>query len=369
MKQIKSKINNHDFANIIHPKLCPNNSYMPAILPAVDRIVCLGDIHGSYSLAIDMLIIGKIIKIVNGSVMWNAGNTYVVQVGDQVDRCRPIDNMTCENPNTTINDEASDIKIMELFNDLHEQAVLQGGAVISLLGNHEIMNSTGQLQYVSYQGLKQFENYVDKDKPNIIFPNGATARAHAFAPGNEYGKMMGCSRHVVVIIGSHMFLHAGLVDSLIHEIGLNGIDDLQNIDTAIRSWLLGLLHKDYIRKIIKNSKNSLFWTRLLGSIPPNVSLDNPVCSTHLKKVLKMFKIGHMVIGHCPTSFTFNADINGTCDNTVFRVDIGASHAFDKFDNTYQSYGKPNQNRRTQVLEILNDNVFNICDSTGCKKYA
>ena len=49
---------------------------------------------------------------------------------------------------------------MELFTDLHEQAVKVGGAVISLLGNHEINNSMGILTYVSAKGLDGFKKYA-----------------------------------------------------------------------------------------------------------------------------------------------------------------------------------------------------------------
>ena len=71
---------------------------------------------------------------------WIGGRTHVVQVGDQIDRCRPNGSKTCDNPLTlrSSEDEDSDTKILKLFTDLHEQAVQEGGAVISLLGNHEL---------------------------------------------------------------------------------------------------------------------------------------------------------------------------------------------------------------------------------------
>ena len=141
MNNLQSKINKEDFINNIYPDMCAGYQYIPAILPSVARLLVMGDIHGDYNLLITMLRIGKLIDIdSSGNILWQGGSTYVVQVGDQIDRCRPISNMLCTNPKTTYQDEASDIKIMTLCNELHKQAIKTGGAFISLLGNHEIMN-------------------------------------------------------------------------------------------------------------------------------------------------------------------------------------------------------------------------------------
>jgi hypothetical protein len=367
MDLIKPVVDIETFATEIYPKMCEGHNFLPAILPAVDRIIVMGDIHGDYKLAIDMLLMAHVIKITNGDIYWDGGNTYVVQVGDQVDRCRPINNMQCNNPLTTFNDEANDINILNLFTNLHKQAEQYGGAVISLLGNHEIMNSDGLLDYVSYRGIHQFDSYVDEANPHIKFANGADARAYAFAPGHEIGKFLGCTRYPAIIIGSNLFVHAGLVDGLIEEIGLSDQADINTINVAVRMWLLGLLSRNHVKNIIKSSKSSMFWTRILGNIPPNVEYNNPICMTHISKILKMFKIGSLFVGHTPQSFTYSNDINATCSGQVWRVDNGSSSAFNKFDSDFMKTGKVRHSRRPQVLEILNDNIFNICDHVGCKK--
>jgi hypothetical protein len=129
------KFINREFAELCYPY-----TYTPAILPARSHIVVLGDIHGDLALAVDMLTKSKVANYDNytGKITWIGGDTCIVQVGDQIDRCRPIPGMPCNHPKTTYNDEPNDIKIMEMFNDLDLQARKQGGLVISLLGNHEI---------------------------------------------------------------------------------------------------------------------------------------------------------------------------------------------------------------------------------------
>ena len=358
--------NNNNFDKIYNDN-CKLDTYIPAILPKTSRIVVIGDIHGDLDMAIKILYMANLIKFIDTKVIkWCGGSTVVVQVGDQIDRCRPTRNSTCQHSNTTFKDEASDIKILKLFSDLHKNAVKKGGAVISLLGNHELMNSMGYLDYVSHEGLKQFEGYKDPNDPTRTFKSGRDARSYAFAPGNEYGKLLGCTRLPAVIIGSNLFVHAGLVDGLINHIGLNGIDDFEVINKSIRKWLLGLLETKYIEKIINSSTYSMFWTRILGKIPSQVPKEHPICSTNISKVLKLFKVNGIIIGHTPQSFMYNDDVNSTCDGHVWRIDNASSKAFHKFDKTFLDTGTISHSRRLQYLEIIDDTTYNICDNKGCK---
>lgn len=368
MNSLQSIVNKEEFINKLYAGKCIGYNYKPAIMPMVKRLIVIGDIHGDLKLFKELLKIAGVIGTnKNGQIMWIGGDTHVVQVGDQIDRCRPLGNISCEHPNATVNDEASDIEIMYLANMLDEQARKVGGSFISLLGNHEIMNSMGVMSYVSYLGLKQFETYVDPKNPSLKFADGKSGRIHAFEPGNEIATMMGCTRLPAVVIGSHLFVHAGIVNGLIDQLGLNNMDDLETINIAIRMWLLGLLKKKYIKKIIKGTKYSMFWTRILGNIPPNVTLDDPRCIGHIGRVLKLFKVGSIVIGHTPQSFVYSDDINQTCGGKVWRVDNGSSSAFHKFDTDLSTTGKITYSRRPQVLEIRDDKYYFILDGIHCKE--
>lgn len=355
------------FINEIYPEKCKKYGfdYIPAILPAVKRLIVLGDIHGDYKLFIDMLRIGMVINIDKyGQIIWTGKNTYVVQVGDQIDRCRPIGRGSCLDPEMTFDDEASDIKILELANKLHIEAVKEGGAFISLLGNHEIMNAVGAMTYVSHEGIKQFQNYVDPITKQQFGSNlraGLDARKHAFKPGNEYGNLLGCTRLPAVIIGKHLMVHAGIINGLIQELGMSSYEDLESINISMRKWLLGIIKKKNIKNIIDSTKTSMFWTRILGSIPPNTNFNNPECVNNIGDVLKLFKIGSMIIGHTPQSFTYSDDINQTCDGKIWRVDNGSSSAFHKFDRDLMSTGKIKHSRRPQVLEIIDDTKYFMLD--------
>lgn len=358
-----------DFVNLDFKNLCGSQKYTPAILPAKSRIIVFGDIHGDLRLAINMFINSglAIYDRKTKNIKWIGKNTVVVQVGDQIDRCRPVPGIPCTDPLATLNDENNDVAILELFNTMASQAQKEGGDIISLLGNHELLNAMGRLEYVSYQGVKQFESYKDPKDPKLKFADGKSARIHAFKPGNEYASMMGCTRLPAVIIGTNLFVHAGIIDALIEEINLNGLEDFERINIKIRMWLLGLIDQEYVEEIIRYSKTSMFWSRILGKIPPGVDIKDPQCIKNIKNVLELFRVGSLIIGHTPQSFMYNEDINSTCSGKVWRVDNGSSGAFDSFDMSLEHSGKINNNRRMQYLEIINDSTYFVCDKSGCKR--
>ena len=404
-----------NFKNNEFNKHCSNYTFTPFIFPKVRRIVVFGDIHGDYDMIIKLFELSGVAKITGkrhisrtnslnvniaknknrktkkykklkgGNIQndylneisvsetishsdfeytmeWTGADTYVIQVGDQIDRCRPNGTYTCDHPKANEDgDEDSDIKILNLFTNLHEQAIKVGGAVISLLGNHELLNALGEVQYVSFKGLK---NILKKYKVDgIEFEDGIEARKHAFQPGNKFGTFLGCTRNATVIIGSNLFVHAGIIDTLVNELKFTGYVDLEHINILIKKWLLGLVQTNQVSNIVR-STNSMFWTRILGSIPAGVPLDYPSCSDNISKVLKIFNVDKMIIGHTPQSFLFNKDINSTCGDKIWRVDNGCSSAFDSFDENYKKYKTKHPNRRLQYLEILDDTQYNVYDETG-----
>jgi hypothetical protein len=348
-------------------KDCPNNLFLPTVIKKSNRVIAIGDIHGDYQLIIDIL---KLAKVINNSINWIGNDTIVVQVGDQVDRCRPS-SYKCNDPRTTKYDEASDIKILKLMNNLHIQAVKNGGAVYSLLGNHELMNAQGNMNYVSLMGLEQFKDYKDPRDPNKTFSSGMDARVHAFKPGNEYGKLLACTRTSALIIGSSIFIHAGLLLSFLDDINIDEfkIDinklkpceinqvKLLKINKLVRKWLLGLITPNNIDKIVGSHINTLFWTRTFGNIPQNMGYSDDKCEKYLGQMLKMLKLDHMIIGHTPQFYKNKEGINSTCDNRLWRVDFGGSNAFNAHDKTED--GIRSETRNVQVLEILNDKEFKV----------
>lgn len=335
-----------------------HHDYIPLILSPKHRIIALGDLHGDFDLTIKML---KLANVINDNNHWIGKDTYVVQVGDQLDNCRPIEaHSQCPETNnkSTI---PQDIKVFNFMTNLHKEAKQTNGAVISLIGNHELMNVSGDFNYVSKHDIDVFKPYMENKYIRLKFKSGQEARKQAFAPGNVFSKEMACSRICSLIIGDLLFVHAGFVLPFMKAAQINDQMDLYKVNYLLRKWLLGL-GEDKMIRLLNGSSNSMFWDRDLGTIPSNTSYDEPVCKKNLDEVLKTFKISKMIIGHTP-QFVMNQGINSTCSDALWRIDIGGSFSFDKHDSTYINTNKKTNLRNPQVLEILtdenNNHVFNI----------
>jgi len=354
-------------------KDCPDQTYVPTVLPAAKRIIVIGDVHGDYELAKKSFEIAGLISPDDDSLKWiaNPPDTIVVQVGDQIDSCRPI-KLSKYNCHTTKEkgDVGEDIKTIEFFNKMHQIASDSGGAVYSLLGNHELMNAAGKTDddyiYVSYEN---YYNYRYEDGNKIY--EGPPGRMESFKPGGPVAKILACQRASVLIIGSNMFLHAGLLPGLVRRLDYLNIDDqskLKYLNAVVRKWLLNKVlepeQKKDIEIILNNDKRnpthhtiSPFWTRVFGEI----QTDEKIVSTKCKEIqdtLQIFKVGHIIVGHTP-QLVHQDGINGTCNDDgnvsrVYRVDGGFSRGFKIWSHS----------NMVQVLEIVDDHKFNIISDPG-----
>lgn len=278
------------------------NNYPPSILLPVKRIIAIGDLHGDYKATIQSL---RKAHLIDQKNKWIGGSTVVVQLGDQLDR---------GGRGESGQDEDSEFKIMNLFEKLHKQAKQTGGAVYSLLGNHELMNVLGDFSYTSKMGLKHF--------------GGREGRLKQFRPGAKIAIKMAKNRNAILRIGDWIFVHGGITPRLADKYKIVEINNL------MRRYLLGdeKLEMDKSFRELFLNNGSLLWTR-------RYSEEKPDCKT-LEKALQCLGAKKMVVGHTPQE-----TINCKCKNSVWRIDTGMSNAFGK---------KKSSKERVQVLEILNN---------------
>jgi hypothetical protein len=284
---------------------------IPSVLPPRKRIIAIGDIHGDFRVLLRCL---RLARVLDTDREWVGGETVVVQMGDQVDsKCR---GGGCEKD--TVGDE---LKIIKFLDELHDKAKKRGGAVYSLLGNHELMNVMGNLNYASPENLSSF--------------GGSNKRLDKFAPGGEIAVYLACNRNSIMKIGDFLFVHGGLLPKKAKQYSL------EKINEVIREYLLG--NKKGTDRDVNNliqGNESPFWNRLYSSA---FSGDTEEACASLNETIRYIKVRGMVVGHTVQK----NGINSGCDGKIWRTDVGLSRSFGT------------KKRKVQVLEIVDNKVVNI----------
>lgn len=184
--------------------ICRTFNVPPSVIGAVKRIIAIGDIHGDFTFLIFLLKIARVIDYKNeNEYEWIGGETHVVQLGDQIDNCRPT-NFLCSEQKDSPDDRAEDIKIIDFMYELDIRAQKHGGRVISLLGNHELLNLSGEMSYVSYKNIQVSGTIEDRIK--------------LFSSKGKYGKKLICTHPTAIIIGSNLFVHAGILPDVLETL-------------------------------------------------------------------------------------------------------------------------------------------------------
>ena len=335
-------------------KDCPVNEILPSILPSVPLIYALGDLHGDYRLTRHIFLS---LKLIDEKETWIAPEgTVVVQVGDQLDGCRPEESAFCEDPATTPQDQV-DLDVIDFFTRIAPKAREKGCHVISLLGNHEILNALGEMGYVSAKSLAVPKKEFDPTKPIDPKLTPKERRVKDFEPGGVRAKELACTRLASVIIGSNLFVHGGILEGFLEKLKITDKDHFYLLNEVVRKWLLGRITHKYIAALIQ-AEDSPFWTRVFGYLPPDMPADHEPCHKYLKPLVQTLEVGQIIVGHTPQPYLHKVGLNATCDEKVWRIDNGAGAVFSKFDSS-KLQEEIKQSRQPAVLKITNDVEYEV----------
>src|SRR5207248_1001207 len=138
-------------------------------------------------------------------------------------------------------------EVMDLLMSLEKEAPKAGGRVMSLLGNHEVMNLMGDLRYVTAENYASFASSNSGERRKSAYqdyakwrsshaqllaelpqpmelteaewmarhPAGFIEQRQAFSPKGEYGKWLR-EHSAIAKIGGDIFLHGGISPSVAH---------------------------------------------------------------------------------------------------------------------------------------------------------
>jgi len=267
------------------------------------RVVAVGDIHGDYAKLVKIL---RHAKLINNKNEWIGYDAMLVQIGDLIDRGSDI------------------LKILELVQDLREQAKVKGGVVHLLYGNHEIYNLQRNYRFTSVADFVTF--------------GGVQNREEAFSLNGKYGHLLRKELNITMVLNDSLFVHAGLLPQFAEK----GIDYLN--DRAHEILTSAPSYDELYKMKLRNETHPIFndpifdpdlydgplISRLIDYRPESV-----VCP-QFEKTLELTNTKRMIVGHTVQGY---GQIQPRCNNKVIYIDIGMSHCF----GDYFGY-----------VEILND---------------
>jgi hypothetical protein len=184
--------------------------------PGAARLIAIGDNHGAYDEFVTIL---KRAGLINDTLAWTGGRATLVQTGDYTDRGTDVR------------------KVLDLLIRLEREAKSAGGNVVTLLGNHEVMNLIGDYRDVTPEicatfaspkseakradGYRQYTRLTARENPPApvyaqteeawlaAHPPGCLEYREAMGPSGTYGRWLR-DKAVAAEVDGTLFMHAGI---------------------------------------------------------------------------------------------------------------------------------------------------------------
>ena len=265
--QVNTDIPGKTFAVQLKQKLSEEKSEYKGI----KKMLVISDIEGNFG-AFRKLLQGN--GVIDENFNWTYGKDHLVLVGDFVDRGTMV------------------TEVLWLIYSLEEKAKAAGGYVHYILGNHEVMNMSDELDYVQERYIQHAQLM---NKPYM----------QLFGQNSEIGRWL-ATKNVMERVGNTLFTHGGVsgyLNSL--NISLKELNEITRpfyTDTTYRykDDRLNLIYSDF----------GPFWYRNYYKAPRA----NP---QQIDSTLDIYNVRTITTGHTIIANEIRSLYNGK----VFNVDV------------------------------------------------
>jgi hypothetical protein len=247
------------------------------------KIVAISDIEGNFRAFRELL---QQSGVIDSNYNWTFGDGHLVLVGDFFDRGNQV------------------TEVLWLIYSLEDKAKAAGGYVHFILGNHEIMNLSGDLRYVA-------EKYVQNAE--LLGENYTWG---LYGKNSELGRWLR-TKNIIEKIGDVLFSHAGISA----EMNRMYIPSLTRINEIARPYYTDrtYIFNDQRLAVIFGEMGPLWYRGYYSGKPlaPIEQIDN---------TLAVFGVKHIVTGHSIVADTISAFHDGKLINLDVHHAAGYSEA-------------------------------------------
>ena len=267
------------------------------------KIFAVSDLEGNFR-AFRKLLQGN--GIIDSSFNWTYGDGHLVLTGDFFDRGDQVTEM------------------LWLIYSLEEKAANAGGYVHFVLGNHEIMNMSGDTRYV-HPKYKEGAELLQEDYMVL------------FGEKSELGRWLR-TKNVMEKVGPVLFVHAG-ISGAVNAAQLT-VKRINNLARPFYDDSLNNYPNETVEMLYSNQ--GPFWYR-------GYYQGNPVAGTaQLDSTLRNFRVKHIATGHTVISDTISVLHGGKLINTDVHHAKGHSWALIMEDGRF--YRSDALGQRFLILE-------------------
>ena len=253
----------------------------PAEFSNVNKLLAISDIEGSFAAFRKLL---QVNKVIDADFNWTFGNGHLVLTGDFVDRGEQV------------------TEVLWLIYSLEEKAKAAGGYVHFVLGNHEIMNMSGDLRYLH-------RKYVD----NATLLNEKFEML--YGEHSELGRWFR-TKNIAEKVGDILFVHGG-ISALVNSMQIS----LPDINKISRPFYADSLYKYPDPRLdTLYSDWGPFWYRGYYAGTARAS------QQQVDSTLQKFGIKHIATGHTVIADTVSVLFGGKLFNTDVYHSKGISEA-------------------------------------------
>jgi hypothetical protein len=279
--QINLAVNTDEPGKTFQVKLKPKLTIEKFTYNKPKKMLVLSDIEGQFG-AMRKLLQGN--KVIDENLNWIFGDGHLVLTGDFVDRGEMV------------------TEVLWLIYSLEPQAETAGGKVHFILGNHEIMNMSGDLNYVH---------------PRYMAHTGLMNQPYIslFGPGTELGRWL-ATKNVSEKIGNMLFAHGGYSPYMnIVQMNLRQVND-----TSRRYYTDTSYNYPSVYSELMYSEDGPFWYRgyYVGKQKATMA--------QVDSTLNIYDCRHIVTGHTMVSKEIFSFYNGKVLNTDVPHAQGFSEA-------------------------------------------
>src|SRR5688572_786811 len=239
--------------------------------PMPEKLLALSDIEGTIDALMALLRAGG---VVDEGLNWTFGKGHVVFVGDMFDRGLHV------------------TECLWLLYELEARAAAAGGAVHFVLGNHEVMNLTGDLRYVRKK-YRENAGLLGEKLEDL------------YTKRTVLGRWLR-SRNAIQQIGDHLFVHGGVSRSIAQS-----KPTLQEMNDALRKALMAdawRKPKERPLTFVTDGETGLLWYRGY--------LKDPIDEKEMDAILAAYGVKRIVVGH-----TIVPDVGFALGGRVLALDV------------------------------------------------